>query len=617
MKSHIVLLHELLAEAGSRCCTSTIADSKRINDRIEHEGLSFLTITLPQFGKDIQKCLDRGAIDHASFVGYSKDGCIPKLFRGFTVQVFDRKSGILLDKPSIDAIHSLLQLSQLFSKIELPCSDARVEAAFEKFIECENHVRQTDASFSESDLSDFGRTGMRVWGDVLTEVDREIYLGNVVPRHGPGATADRYAGNRKYDHLQWTQRLEEIFPSGDYLFPSWSHFLDHADDVHMVDPGSETPVRVVAVPKTLKTPRIIAIEPVSMMYVQQGIWELIKTSIERHDTLSELVGFSDQVPNQELARIGSISGSLATLDLSEASDRVSNQLVRKLLENTPWFFQAVDASRSRKADVLGHGEIRLAKFASMGSALCFPMEAMVFLTLVIMGIEKERGIPLSSEGIKSLKGVVRVYGDDIIVPVEYVRSVVEVLEAFGLLVNSSKSFWTGKFRESCGKEYYDGDDVSIVKVRQMFPTQRKHASEIISIVSLRNQLYKAGWWATCRYLDNYIERLIPFPMVAETSQGLGRHSFLGYETQRVCPHLQRPLVKAFYERSKPPRSNLNGYGALLKCFLMQGVEKDSTFWNVPSQNLDYLDPLVADKEHLERAGRPKAVNIKLGWVSSY
>lgn len=611
MKSHIILLHELLAEAGSRCCTSTIIDSKRINERLEHEGLSFLTITLPQFGKDIQKCLDQGAVDRASFVGYAKDGYLPKFLQGFTVQVFERKSGLLLDEPSIDAIHSILQLTQLFGKIELPCSDARVTAAFDKYIDSENQVRQADASLSESDYSDFGRTSMRVWGDVFTQVDREIYLGNVVPRHGPGATADRITGNRKFDHLQWTQRLEEIFPSGEFLFSSWSHFLDHADDVNLVDPGSETAVRVVSVPKTLKTPRIIAIEPVSMMYVQQGIWELFRTSIEGHDTLSKLVGFSDQIPNQEMARIGSISGRTATLDLSEASDRVSNQLVRKMLANTPWVFQAVDACRSRKADVPGHGVIRLAKFASMGSALCFPFEAMVFLTLVIMGIERELGSPLSQSDLKGLAGYVRIYGDDIIVPVEYVHSVVEVLQTFGLVVNSSKSFWTGKFRESCGKEYYDGNDISIVKVRRLFPTHRKHAQEIMACISLRNQLYKAGWWSTCQWLDDYIRGLkIPFPVIAESSPGIGRHSFLGYETQRECPFLQRPLVRALKETTKSPRSNLSGHGALLKCLLMQGVDTASPFW-------DLLYPRNADVKHLERAGRPDRVDINIRWVPSY
>lgn len=90
MKSHVVLLRQLLAEASSRCCTSTNHDLEKIMARIKDEGLSFLTITLPQFAKDFEKSLDQGVVDSTVFVGYSKTGCLPKLFSGFTSQVFDR-----------------------------------------------------------------------------------------------------------------------------------------------------------------------------------------------------------------------------------------------------------------------------------------------------------------------------------------------------------------------------------------------------------------------------------------------------------------------------------------------------------------------------------------------
>jgi len=204
----------------------------------------------------------------------------------------------------------------------------------------------------------------------------------------------------------------------------------------------------------------------------------------------------DQTPNQRLAREGSLTGALATLDLSEASDRVSNQLVRTMLEDYPHLHWAVDASRSRKADVPGHGVIRLAKFASMGSALCFPFEAMVFLTLIFLGIERESSTLLTRRKLERYVGKVRVYGDDIICPVDSVDSVVSVLTLFGAKVNTGKSFWTGRFRESCGKEYYAGEDISIVRVRREFPTSPKDAARVMSIISLRNQFYKTGLWAT-------------------------------------------------------------------------------------------------------------------------
>jgi len=297
-----------------------------------------------------------------------------------------------------------------------------------------------------------------------------------------------------------------------------------------------------------------------------------------------------------MARDGSLSGALATLDLSEASDRVSNQLVRELTRYWPHLTDAIEATRSRRADVPGYGVQRLAKFASMGSALCFPMEAMVFLTIIFRAISKELNTPVTRELIKEFRGRVRVYGDDIIVPVEYVHSVVHELQDFGLVVNMNKSFWTGKFRESCGREYYDGSDVSIVRCRRMLPSQRRDVLALVSLCSLRNQLYWAGLWRTCAYIDEEIRKFIPFPIVEATSPGMGRHSVLSPEGEKECPDLQKPLVRAAVVSGQAPLNSLEGPGALLKYFLKRGEQP------------------FADGNHLERSGRPQAVYIKLRWV---
>jgi hypothetical protein len=233
----------------------------------------------------------------------------------------------------------------------------------------------------------------------------------------------------------------------------------------------------------------------------------------------------------------------------------------------------------------------------MGSAVCFPIEAMVFLTAVFTSISMQLNRPLCRKDIISLRSSVRVYGDDIIVPVEYTQSVVDGLETLGLKVNTSKSFWTGKFRESCGKDYYDGQDVSVTYVRRLLPTSQRSASEVISAISLRNQFYKKGLWKSADFLDNYLRKSIrKLPNVSETSPALGRHSVLGYETQKMCENLHRPLVRAYVVSSRPRVSKLDGPDALLKFFLKRGS-----------------DPIF-DKKHLERYGRPDAVDIKLRWA---
>lgn len=603
MKSHVLLLNRVLEDSGTWCCTSTTRDLKTITRRIKDEGLSFLTITLPAFAKDFEQALDQELVDSTLFVGYAKNGRLPRFLGGFVSQVFDLTTGALLDEPSVNAIKCVRQICYLFHKLELPCSSQREKDAFRSFIECEQSVRDSMDSLASSDKEDFKRISRLLFGRMFSVIDRKIYDGECVPKHGPGATADRVRGNAKYSNKVWTDRLEEVFPAMDFLYSSIRHYLNDVEDgvgPVWLDPGAESPVRVVSVPKTLKTPRIIAIEPVHMQYVQQGLMEMIVEAIERHDNLlHHFIGFTDQQPNRDLACQGSRDGDLATLDLSEASDRVSTLHVELLMDDYHWLTSAVFACRSSTAEVPGWGIHTLSKFASMGSALTFPLEAMVFLTIVFLGIEREHNAQMSEELISEFIGKVRVYGDDIIVPVEYVRSVIDVLETFGLKVNINKSFWTGKFRESCGGDYYAGYDVTVIRSRRELPPSPKHVQEIISAVSLRNQVYLSGFWVTADFLDVWLGKIIPMPNVHDTSPGLGRYSHLGYESQRECPVLQRSLVKAAVVTSVIPKSHLGDHDALLKCFLKRGSEP------------------FADRKHLERAGRPECVDMKLRWVSPF
>jgi len=600
LKSLLLLWKRLALECASQCCTCATHDCKTVMRRTEHEGLSFLTITLPTFGKDLEKGLDRGSVDHDLFQGFSWRGGLPKFLWGFLDHVFDRTSGVLLDDPSIDAIRSIRQLTLMFGKLRVPCTPERERRAFDAYIQCEQDVRESDRSISSLQWEEFDRMSLMLFGRTFLSIDRKIYNGELLPvKHGPGKTADGISSNAKFRLTKWTERLEKgYFPFGEFCLPNWSYY-PVLDDVDILEPGSEIPVKVVSVPKTLKTPRIIAMEPAAMMYAQQSLLHEFRVAISRSNYLRRMIGLEDQDPNREMAHQGSLNGDLATLDLSEASDRVSNQHVRHMLQRFPSLSEAVDACRSRKADVPGHGVKRLAKFASMGSALCFPMEAMVFLTLIFIGIQRSLNTSLTLKDVQSLKESVRVFGDDLIVPVDHVHSVISVLQDFGLVVNTGKSFWTGRFRESCGKEYYAGEDVSIVRCRRNFPSSPRHAPEVISLVELRNHFYWSGYWSTCQWLDERIREVIRhFPMVLSTSPVLGRQSVLGFHTQKIGEHLHNPMVKGYVVAATSPNDKLDDHGALLKYFLKSG---DDPFF---------------DENHLERAGRPALVRIKRGWSSA-
>ena len=597
MKSLTAFSQVLLDDLGKWCGVSTLRDSKTVAERVDHEGDSFLTITLPAFGKDFERSLELGRLDDDLFLGFAKTGGLPRFLGGFLRLVFDPGTGSLLQEPSITAIRCVRQFCHAFAKIEIECSDERKASAVIRYLECEQELHQVQERLQDL-TPDFARTAWELFSDVFTYVEHELYEGTLVPKHGPGSTADSLTGNGKYEQAQWPLRLEPYMPAGEYVLPNWRHWQD-LDDMEFLEPGDERPVKVTLVPKTLKTPRVIAMEPTCMQYAQQAIMKPLVESLERHDSLKWLIGFTDQLPNQELAREGSLHGNLATLDLSEASDRVSNQLVLALLSRTPFLSGAVQGCRSTKADVPDHGVVPIIKFASMGSALCFPIEAMVFLTIIAEVWAESQGRRFTREDRKVLKGLVRVYGDDLIVPVEIAQSLSDRLEAYGLKVNRSKSFWNGKFRESCGGDFFAGEWVTPIRVRAVFPETRRQTDAVVSTVSLRNQLFELGLVGSVEFLDRILERVLPvYPELPRGHSALGRWVWGPVQATHMHPHLHTPFVKAYVVDAPLPSSPLGDVPALMKFFIERSFEP--------------LSPKA-----FSHAGRPEAVHTKLRKVPLY
>jgi hypothetical protein len=603
MKSLLDLWCVLARDVSSLCSVSTQRDVKTAARRFEHEGLSFLTITLPSFARGLEQALERGKASPDLWPRWAIRGSTPRFLGEMLDNVFDRGTGVLLNTADADCIWGMRQLSLVMSKIELPCAPHRIARAAEAYVECEKEVREVDSRVGVAEMESLSRVFTTLFGDILSEVDREVYDCSLIPRHGSGATADRVTGNRKLDQTEWPDRLERYFPYGEYAVPNWrySYLLDAVD---FLEPGRERPVKVVFVPKTMKTPRVIAEEPVCMQYTQQALMRALVPRLEQ-SRIGRMIGFTEQEPNRLLASRGSLEGDLATLDLSEASDRVSNQLVIYLLRHWPHLSGAVQACRSTRADVPGHGVIPLAKYASMGSALTFPLEAMVFLSITVeslIGKSEVSGHRSLRSAVTRWEEDVRVFGDDIVAPADMALSVIAGLESYGLKVNRDKSFWSGKFRESCGGDYYAGTNVSVVKVRQplTFSSSTADVNCLEATVAFRNNLYEAGLWKTAYWLDAHLERGLNrrFPYVTATSSGLGRRSYLGYSTERNCRNLHAPLVKAWVPSRVIPTSRSSGEGALLKHLLKQG------------------DGVLA-RDHLERSGRPKSVTVRLRWVRPF
>lgn len=570
-------------------------------DRFKDEGFSFFTITLPSFGSDFDTSLSRGFVGSDLFQGFTWRGGLPRFLSGFFRRIFDQHTGVLLRRPSVSAIRSIRQICYLMKKVKMRCTPEREAAAVQRYLDVELELRDREllGEWTEADYLEFSRMAVAVFGQHLANVDRKVYEHEIYPKHGPGNVSDKLRGNQKWMLPYWTTRLEWIFPFVDYGLPSHRYWADHLPE--FLSPEEEPPVKVTLVPKTLKTPRVIAQEPTHMQFMQQGLLQALVDELESGDSDSSFVGFTNQEVNRRLAREGSITGAYATIDLSDASDRVLNSLVEQgLCRRFPWLREALSVTRSPRA-ILPDGRIvQLSKFASMGSATCFPVEALVFATIAFLGIQRGLGSVLSQKDIQSFRGSVRVYGDDIIVPTEHASTVTQELHRFGLVVNTKKSFTEGNFRESCGGDYFRGEWVTPLRVTTVAPEKWTDVEETEAWFALSNNLHQAGYWKAADYVASQLKLVYgELPVVPPASKALGLHSFTGVDTSvtKWDSKLHVPLIKAFVVESKAPSSKLSGSPALLKCF-----------------RFDWSDPVDAD--HLLRSGRPTTRYVRSRWVSS-
>lgn len=578
-------------------------DLMTIRSRVENEGLSFLTITLPQFCKDFERSLADGVIDPTYFRSFRKNGAIPAFLQGMLGHIFDRSTGVVYDKVRKGLcdistyVGSIRQICLAFKKLELDCKPERVCSAIESFVETERDLNEAIIPDHLRDL--FDRVSMLLWDDCI----RTIEVRALDPKHGPGATAERISGNGKYVWRWWHDRLEPFFPLLESAYSVSAYGSKEFEDVTIVSSDEESPVRVTPVPKTQKGPRIIAIEPCCMQYTQQAIRGALYKQIESSRISGGHVNFTNQQVNRDLAMKGSLTGEVATLDLSDASDRVLYDLAIRMFNSNPDLRDAIMACRSTRAQ-LPDGRIigPLKKFASMGSALCFPIESMYFYTICVVALLDSQKTPVTRRSVTSAANLVYVYGDDIIVPSRLAITVCDYLQKYYCKVNMSKSFWTGWFRESCGMDAFLGTEVTPTYVRQTHPTNRRQASKIVSWVKTANLFYKRGYWKTSSYMFNVCERYIgKLPYVSETSAGLGRTSFQQYRSiGRWNRYLQRLEVRAWTAAPVYSTDTLQGYGALQKSLLNLSASK-------------YGDGSV-DEQHLLRSARHGAVTLKRRWI---
>jgi hypothetical protein len=231
------------------------------------------------------------------------------------------------------------------------------------------------------------------------------------------------------------------------------------------------------VPKNSTIDRSACKEPEVNMILQRALGKHIRTSLKRVG-----IDLRDQGVNQRLAR-DALKLGLATVDLSAASDSITEQLVVNWLP--PEWFVLLNDLRV-KSTILPDGSVhQLQMFSSMGNGFTFELESLLFYALT-------RAIAW----LTGTKGKISVYGDDIIAPSKMIPRLIRVFAWYGFKVNPKKSNWRGLFRESCGKHYYDSMEVTPFYVRE--PVRR-----VTDVIRLLNRLLQ---WDACPHGKYFLTR---------------------------------------------------------------------------------------------------------------
>lgn len=271
-------------------------------------------------------------------------------------------------------------------------------------------------------------------------------------------------------------------------------------------------------------------EPNSHMYVQQHVRIGYEASL-MNGILKGIVNIRDQSRNQVLAQYGSEYATLDTIDLSAASDSVDTALIKHLF---PYGVQiALLGCRSTNVK-LPDGKIFFPrKFAPMGSALCFPVQTTIFASVVVyasmlyratrglrempdrklltkylsdVGTFIKSNVKINVEESSSYKLLpFAVYGDDIICDTKITHVVISILNFLGFKVNTSKSFVGDKaYRESCGKHYFLGEDVTPLYFTVKRFTTKITPKTYLSLIGMINKLGDYNYRQSHSFLINYL-----------------------------------------------------------------------------------------------------------------
>lgn len=387
----------------------------------------------------------------------------------------------LVSSPSLEEDFSLkylreVLLSKYVDEKTLPASELR-RLAIVKWLGVEDRNRRTNLRLFETDPN----FGFRYGHELLRRASRRIerVIGREPPedllergsfsggattsvKRGLGTLASKFLGVRDVTPRAWKRLLPALS-----TFEGWAAYNPELDKPRYVRGNV-----LFTVPKSALIDRVACKEPDYNIFGQKAVGDYIRKRLRRRAGID----LNDQSRNRTLAREGSRTGRLATIDLSSASDSLTTGLVSLLLPHQ--WFTLLDDLRSPETFIDGEPHEN-EMFSSMGNGFTFELESLVFWALA-----QEVRCAIGATG------PVSVYGDDIIVPTACAGALIKVLSWVGFTANLKKTFLRGGFRESCGGHYYRGTDVTPFYLRRPV----KDISDLIlTLNQLRRWLILTGW----------------------------------------------------------------------------------------------------------------------------
>lgn len=504
-------LIDLWVATATTCSGGTILPKsvEYVTQRTLAEGTTFLTDRLPCLAKALIPVFSGGRYVVPDGFRLSSQ-YIPRLFFEFFSDILSVEGYLRTDLSErhlasrVEIIHNLCYFAY---KLEVPSTEKQELTAKLSWHEANNKC-------SSYTYDSFGRIPALQQARILIHrILGAINPYDITPTHSNGAVAEgnSLSAERRW-HLppSWGKKLDQRFPFSDYYFLSNNH-LD--DDFWYQELSVEQIARFALVPKDSRGPRGICCEPSGSQFVQQGLMDKLNTIISQAVIpdlsftglrrklikLSDFIPLKDQSAMQDLARAGSITGEVSTIDLKQASDSIPWNLIRYLFPAI-WY----DALSAVRSDFLSmDGEVFPVHMAfPMGSSVCFPIECLVF-----WAIGKAASAPHAP---------VWVYGDDIIVETDSCLSVMTLLAKCGFSVNQSKSFDHGPFRESCGGDFLFGYPVRAVYLKRftgkaMSPSTARKWVSMVDFVNRLELKFPANPIATVSPRD-VLDQISPIPM---------------------------------------------------------------------------------------------------------